>query len=86
MCGGVNANVVLHTADRSVAVDGRYPQNRRASVKEDLEGLRRSSNGDDSIVNHLERKEICSCYVLKCECLKSTGYHIDLLTITHIIV
>lgn len=56
MCGDVFGCIVLHTAGWTVAVDGGHPQVRRAAVKDDLEGLWRSSNGDDSIVSQLEIK------------------------------
>lgn len=53
MCPGCT---VLNTAGWTAAVDGRHPQVRRASVKDDLKGLRRSSNRDDSIVSQLKVK------------------------------
>jgi len=49
--------LVSHTAGRTVAVDGGHPQVGRAAVKDDLEGLRWSSDGDESVVRQLETEE-----------------------------
>lgn len=50
----VYACVVLRTAGCTTAVDRGDPQVRWAGVKDDFEGLRRSSNGDDAVVSQLE--------------------------------
>lgn len=44
------------TASWAPAVDGGHPEVRRAGVKDDLKGLGRSSNGDDSKVGQLETR------------------------------
>lgn len=57
VCDDVYECIVLHTAGWAAAVDGGHPQVGGASVKDDLEGLRRSSNGDDSIVSQLQSRQ-----------------------------
>ena len=46
----------LRTAGQTITEDRRHPQGRWSSVKDDLEGLRRSSNGNNSIICQLQLK------------------------------
>lgn len=45
------------TAGEAITEDWRHPQARRSSIKDDLEGLRRSSNGDNSIICQLQIRQ-----------------------------
>lgn len=46
----------LRTAGKTVTEDGRHPQGRWSSVKDDPERLRRSSNGNNAVVCQLQLK------------------------------
>lgn len=46
----------LRTGGEPVTEDGRHPQGRWPSVKDDLEGLRRRSDGNNSVVRQLQSK------------------------------
>lgn len=47
---------LVRTAGGTAAVDGGNPEVGGAGVKDNLEGLRRSANGDHTIVGELPRK------------------------------